>query len=186
MDMSITGLPNQPTSPASSPPASMRAGKRVADIAIDEAGEWAKKPGHVVWIGLLEPSQALLQRVQAQFDLHPLAIEDAGQGPSAAQDRAIWRCPVHRRAHRPDDRRPHRLRRDAPVRRRGYVVSVRHGASTSYAAVRERLRILSRGRWRTARTTSSMPSSTSSSTTTCRCSRRSRTRSRSIEDSVLA
>ena len=31
-------------------------GRRVADISIDEAGEWSKRPGHVVWIGLLEPS----------------------------------------------------------------------------------------------------------------------------------
>jgi len=31
-------------------------GKRVADVAIDEAGEWAKRPGHLVWIGLFEPS----------------------------------------------------------------------------------------------------------------------------------
>ena len=37
-------------------------GKRIADIAIDDAGEWAKKPGHVVWIGLFEPSDELLSR----------------------------------------------------------------------------------------------------------------------------
>ncbi|TIS78424.1 MAG: magnesium transporter, partial [Mesorhizobium sp.] len=29
------------------------AGRRIADIPIEEAGEWARKPGHVVWIGLL-------------------------------------------------------------------------------------------------------------------------------------
>jgi magnesium transporter len=27
------------------------AGRRVADTAIDEAGAWSRKPGHVVWIG---------------------------------------------------------------------------------------------------------------------------------------
>ena len=27
-------------------------GRRVADIPIEEAGSWAKKQGHVVWIGL--------------------------------------------------------------------------------------------------------------------------------------
>src|SRR5437762_1198115 len=35
------------------------AGKRIADIPIEEAGEWAKKSGHVVWIGLLEPDREL-------------------------------------------------------------------------------------------------------------------------------
>ena len=53
------------------------AGKRIADIPIEEAGEWAKKSGHVVWIGLLEPDRELLLRVKAQFHLHELAIEDA-------------------------------------------------------------------------------------------------------------
>ncbi|RUX93185.1 CorA family divalent cation transporter, partial [Mesorhizobium sp. M7D.F.Ca.US.004.01.2.1] len=53
------------------------AGRRIADIPIEEAGEWAKKSGHVVWIGLLEPDRNLLLRVQAQFHLHELAIEDA-------------------------------------------------------------------------------------------------------------
>jgi magnesium transporter len=52
-------------------------GRKVADVAIEEAGEWSKRSGHVVWIGLVEPGDDLLQRVQRQFDLHPLAIEDA-------------------------------------------------------------------------------------------------------------
>ena len=54
-------------------------GRRVKDIAIEEAGEWSQRPGHVVWIGLLEPSTDLLQRVKAQLGLHSLAIEDAGK-----------------------------------------------------------------------------------------------------------
>ena len=39
-------------------------GQKIADVAIEEAGEWSKRPGHVVWIGLFEPSDELLQRVQ--------------------------------------------------------------------------------------------------------------------------
>ena len=53
-------------------------GRKVTDVAIEEAGDWSKRPGHVVWIGLFEPSDELLKRVQQQFDLHPLAIDDAG------------------------------------------------------------------------------------------------------------
>ena len=48
-------------------------GRKVTDVAIEEAGDWSKRPGHVVWIGLFEPSDELLKRVQQQFDLHPLA-----------------------------------------------------------------------------------------------------------------
>src|SRR6266853_2913623 len=52
-------------------------GRRVANIAIEEASSWRSKSGHVVWIGLYEPDLALLTSVQQQFDLHDLAIEDA-------------------------------------------------------------------------------------------------------------
>lgn len=61
-------------------------GRRVQDIAIEEAGEWSKRSGHVVWIGLLDAD--LLQRLQAQLGLHYLAIEDAGtadQDPKVEQ-----------------------------------------------------------------------------------------------------
>ncbi len=34
-------------------------GRRVKDITIEEAGEWSQRPGHVVWIGLYEPSSAV-------------------------------------------------------------------------------------------------------------------------------
>ena len=62
---------------ASSLPGSMPAdvGSRTCRIA--EAGEWARHPGHVVWIGLYQPSIELLVAVQEQFGLHRLAIEDA-------------------------------------------------------------------------------------------------------------
>src|ERR1043166_5224963 len=52
-------------------------GRRVANIAIEEASSWRSKPGHVVWIGLHEPDMAVLTSVQQQFQLHDLAIEDA-------------------------------------------------------------------------------------------------------------
>ena len=45
-------------------------GRRVANIAIDEAAAWRSRPDHVVWIGLHEPDKALLASVQRQFDLH--------------------------------------------------------------------------------------------------------------------
>ena len=113
-------------------------GRRISEIAIDEAGRWARQDGHVVWIGLLEPSQQLLERVQAQLNLHPLAIEDAAkahQRPKLEQyGDALFI-----------------VARTAQVVEgsiafgethifvgRGYVVSVRHGASTSYATARQR------------------------------------------------
>ena len=55
------------------------AGRRVTAIPVSEAKLWLGKPGHVVWIGLLEPGEDLLHRVQTQFGLHDLAIQDASR-----------------------------------------------------------------------------------------------------------
>jgi magnesium transporter len=113
-------------------------GRRVADIAVDEAGEWARKPGHVVWIGLFEPSPNLLARIGEQLGLHYLAIEDAGkahQRPKIEQyGDALFI--VARTAQM--------IKASIAFGEthlfigHGYVVSVRHGASTSYASVRTR------------------------------------------------
>ena len=113
-------------------------GKRVANIAVDDARAWAKRPGHVVWIGLHEPSYELLARVQEQLDLHDLAIEDAGkphQRPKIEQyGDALFI--VARTAQMTEGRIA--FGETHLFVGRGYVISVRHGASTSYAAVRQR------------------------------------------------
>jgi magnesium transporter len=124
-------------------------GRRVANIAISEASSWRAKPGHVVWIGLHEPDMALLGAVQKQFDLHDLAIEDANnahQRPKIEQyGEALFI--VARTAQLFEGRiafgETHIFVGE------GYLVSVRHGASTSYTPVRERCescpRALARG-----------------------------------------
>jgi len=124
-------------------------GRRVANIAIDEASSWRSRPGHVVWIGLHEPDIALLTSVQRQFQLHDLAIEDADhahQRPKIEQygDGLFI---VARTAQLVGDSiefgETHLFVGE------GYLVSVRHGASTSYTPVRERCescpRALARG-----------------------------------------
>jgi magnesium transporter len=63
---SIARLPEPANEPGVIAASVYALGRRIADIAIDEAGRWSKQDGHVVWIGLLEPSHELLQRVQAR------------------------------------------------------------------------------------------------------------------------
>jgi len=112
-------------------------GKRIADISIDDASKWTKKEGHVVWIGLLEPDGELLHRVQKQFGLHSLAIEDAEhahQRPKLEQyGDAIF--VVARTAQLIDNRVA--FGETHVFLGKGYLVSVRHGPSTSYTAVRQ-------------------------------------------------
>lgn len=113
-------------------------GKRVASVPLDEAGAWSQRPGHVVWIGLFEPDEDLLARVQTQFNLHPLAIEDAGtahQQPKIEQYGESLFI-VARTAQMLEGRIA--FGETHIFLGRGYVVSVRHGASVSYAKVRER------------------------------------------------
>jgi magnesium transporter len=114
------------------------AGHRVADIGVDAAGAWAARPGHVVWIGLYEPSDALLGRVQRQLDLHPLAIEDARQAHARPKIEQYGEALfiVARTAQMVEGRIA--FGETHLFVGRGYVVSVRHGASATYRTVRER------------------------------------------------
>ncbi|WP_046862038.1 magnesium/cobalt transporter CorA [Microvirga massiliensis] len=113
-------------------------GRRTADITVDQAGEWSRRPGHVVWIGLHEPELDLLRRLQAAFGLHELAIEDAlkaHQRPKLEQyGEALF--VVTRTAQMVEGRIS--FGETHLFVGRGYVVSVRHGASTTYTPVRER------------------------------------------------
>lgn len=113
------------------------AGHRVADIPVEEAGEWAAKEGHFVWIGLLEPDRELLLRVQRQFHLHDLAIEDAEhphQRPKLEQyGDALFI--VARTAQLFEGRVT--FGETHLFVGAGYIVSVRHGPSTSYTSVRQ-------------------------------------------------
>jgi magnesium transporter len=113
-------------------------GRRVADIVVDEAREWTSRPGHFVWIGLHEPASELLGRVQHQFDLHPLAIEDAAkahQRPKLEQyGESLFIAARTAQIHEGKIS----FGETNLFVGRGYVVSVRHGPSTPYTAVRER------------------------------------------------
>ena len=52
-------------------------GRRSADVELKRVHEVLKEVNQFVWIGLHEPSEEVLQRVQEEFNLHDLAIEDA-------------------------------------------------------------------------------------------------------------
>ena len=112
-------------------------GVRIADIPLEEAGAWANKDEHVVWIGLFEPEPAVLKCVQQQFNLHPLAVEDATnahQRPKLEQyGDALF--VVARTAQLIEGRIA--FGETHIFVGRGYIVSVRHGASTSYTSVRQ-------------------------------------------------
>jgi len=114
------------------------AGRKVRDIPIEASGEWVAKPDHFVWIGIHEPDEPELRLLQSQFGLHELAIEDAlkaHQRPKLEQygDTTFL---VLRTAFCLDG---HIVLGETEIFvGRGYLITVRHGASASYAPVRRR------------------------------------------------
>jgi magnesium transporter len=115
-------------------------GRRVTDVEIEDISEVLKQPDRFIWIGLHEPKEALLRQIQQEFGLHDLAIEDA---LSAHQRPKLERYGdslfvVLRTAYM--NREPGDMEFGETHLFVGpnYVISVRHGSSLSYAAVRSR------------------------------------------------
>jgi magnesium transporter len=115
-----------------------RDGKRVRDVAVEEIGALAGRDDGIVWLGLYEPSAALLETVQAQLGLHELMIEDATQAHQRPKldiyDNALFI--VLRTAQLIEEEVQYG--ETHLIVGKGFVVSVRHGASASYAEVRQR------------------------------------------------
>jgi magnesium transporter len=113
-------------------------GRRVRDIAVEEIGAFAGRDGGIVWLGLHEPDAALLGAIQAQLGLHELLIEDANQAHQRAKldvyDNVLFI--VLRTAQL--DSEGIRYGETHLIVGKGFVVSIRHGASASYAEVRQR------------------------------------------------
>jgi magnesium transporter len=113
-------------------------GRKVADVPLDEAQAWSEKPGHFVWIGLHEPGEDLLRLVQSQFGLHDLAVEDALKAHQRPKVEIYGKTLfVVLRTAQLEGRRIVYGETHVFVGK-GFVVSVRHGASSSYGLVRKR------------------------------------------------
>ncbi|MFM0210742.1 magnesium and cobalt transport protein CorA [Paraburkholderia sediminicola] len=115
-----------------------RAGRRVCDVTVDDISEMIKEPGTFVWVGLRQPDSAFLRKIQEEFSLHDLAIEDAlaaHQHPKietygeslfivAKTTQLVADTVQYGETH--------------IFAGRNFLVTVRHGASSSYAPIRLR------------------------------------------------
>ena len=116
------------------------AGRRVADVDIPDISEVLKDPDRCVWVGLYEPDEPLLREVQQEFGLHDLAVEDAlraHQRPKVEQYGDSLFVVLRTALMTGDPPRIEVGETHLFVGSR-FVVSVRHGASLSYAEVRAR------------------------------------------------
>jgi magnesium transporter len=113
-------------------------GRRIGTLAISDVKDWINHPDRFVWIGLHEPTDTLLREVQQQFGLHDLAVEDAlnaHQRPKLefySDSLFLVLHTVGRKHSKVEFGETH------VFAGRGYVVSIRHGASSSYKELRTR------------------------------------------------
>jgi magnesium transporter len=57
-----------------------RDGKRLAEIAREEISDYLAQPDTFIWVAVKDPEPAELDVMEEEFDLHPLAVEDARHG----------------------------------------------------------------------------------------------------------
>jgi magnesium transporter len=115
-------------------------GRRVRDVEIPDISEALKEPGVFVWVGLHDPAPELLQQIQKEFGLHDLAVEDAQvahQRPKLEQYGDSIFVVLRPAILAPDQQRIELGETHLFLGPR-YIVSIRHGETPGYAAVRTR------------------------------------------------
>ena len=132
--------------PTSPPPGSVvncaaydRHGQR-RDISLDAISDvLAVDDGSFVWVGLYEPEESLLDKLQEEFGLHDLAVEDAQSAHQRPKIEAYGNTLflAVQTAHKADDHVAFGETQVFVGER--FLITVRHGASLSYASVRQRL-----------------------------------------------
>ena len=115
-----------------------RDGHKLSQIGIDDISEALEQSDTFVWLGLVEPDRELMLRIQQEFDLHELAVDDAQnahQRPKIDEYGDILFGVLHTAS----------LAGAAIVFGKThvfvgarFVVTVRHGKSSGYAGVREK------------------------------------------------
>ena len=117
-------------------------GRRVGEVALDDISDVLERSDAFVWIGLFEPDEPLLRKMQEEFGLHDLAIEDAltaHQRPKIERyDNSLF--VVLRTAQIEEPKQPCTINYGEVhvFLGRNFIVTVRHGYATSFSAVRSR------------------------------------------------
>jgi magnesium transporter len=114
-------------------------GRRIADVALAEVHNVLREENRFVWIGLHEPSEAVLAKVQSEFALHDLAVEDARKAHQRPKVEmygdslfVVLRTAQMRSDHHIEFGETHFF--VGP----NFIVTIRHGASIPYTEVRTR------------------------------------------------
>jgi len=113
-------------------------GRKLADIHAEEISDYLEHPGTFVWVALKDPSNDELEAMRTEFDLHPLAVEDASHGhqrPKIDEYGDSLVAVLHIVEPHGDEMEVAELSIFAGP---NYVLSVRKGTEHGFVAVRER------------------------------------------------
>lgn len=116
-----------------------RHGQRVGEVPLDDISEVIKQADTFVWLGLHEPEVPVLRKIQEEFDLHELAVEDAlsaHQRPKVEEYGDSLFIVLHTAQW---SNRELQLGETHIFVGHNYVVTIRQGASHSYTQVRTRV-----------------------------------------------
>lgn len=116
-----------------------RDGRR-QDISLDAISDMlAINDGSFVWVGLHEPAEALLDKLQQEFGLHDLAVEDAQHAHQRPKIEAFGNT-LFIALHTAQLVDEHVAFGETQIFfGKRFLVTVRHGASLSFTSVREKL-----------------------------------------------
>lgn len=110
------------------------------DITLDQISDvLAVDDGSFVWVGLHEPTEALLDKLQVEFGLHDLAVEDAQHAHQRPKIEAFGNT-LFIALHTAQLINEHVNFGETQIfLGKRFLVTVRHGSSPSFAVVREKL-----------------------------------------------
>ena len=115
--------------------------RKAGNLPIEHACEAGQEPGAFVWVGLFEPTADEFEALRTEFNLHPLAVEDA---LSAHQRPKLERYGdmtfvVLKTARYVDERETVEFGQVMVFIGDSFVITVRHGEVGELGAVRDRV-----------------------------------------------
>jgi magnesium transporter len=115
--------------------------RRDGDLPVHEAVEACRQPDCFTWIGLFEPSEDEFEAIRSEFDLHPLAVEDAIHAHERPKLEVYGEMVfiVLKTARYVDPSEVIKLGEILVFLGRDYIITVRHGEASELGGVRKRL-----------------------------------------------
>ena len=117
-------------------------GKKLGDITVAEISDYVTRPECFVWVALFEPTKEEIDEMAMEFDLHPLAVEDARKGHQRPKieeyDDSLFAV-LHTIEPTSDEPNAPLTRGEVDIFVGGnYILSVRHRTQKGFSEVRAR------------------------------------------------